>query len=36
MGVEEDRLTVFFPEHGYKVLARAAFETGVLELGEAA
>ena len=36
MGVEEDRLTVFFPEHGYKVLARAAFETGVLGLGEAA
>ena len=36
MGVEEDRLTVFFPEHGYKVLARAAFERGILELGEAA
>ncbi|WP_295836472.1 RecQ family ATP-dependent DNA helicase [uncultured Microbacterium sp.] len=36
MGVEDDRLTVFFPEHGYKVLARAAFETGILELGEAA
>ena len=36
MGVEEDRLTVFFPEHGYKVLARSAFETGVLGLDEAA
>lgn len=36
MGVEADRITVFFPEHGYKVLARAAFDTGVLGLGEAA
>jgi ATP-dependent DNA helicase RecQ len=36
MGIEDDRLTVFFPEHGYKVLARAAFENGILELGEAA
>lgn len=36
MGIEDDRITVFFPEHGYKVLARAAFENGILELGEAA
>ncbi|WP_295791502.1 ATP-dependent DNA helicase RecQ [uncultured Microbacterium sp.] len=36
MGVEADRITVFFPEHGYKVLARAAFDTGVIGLGEAA
>ena len=36
MGIEDDRLTVFFPEHGYKVLARAAFENGILELSEAA
>ncbi|MDQ1084495.1 ATP-dependent DNA helicase RecQ [Microbacterium proteolyticum] len=36
MAIEDDRLTVFFPEHGYKVLARAAFENGILELGEAA
>ncbi|MDQ1121582.1 RecQ family ATP-dependent DNA helicase [Microbacterium trichothecenolyticum] len=36
MGIEDDRLTVFFPEHGYKVLARAAFENGILGLGEAA
>lgn len=36
MGVEADRLTVFFPDHGYKVLARAAFERGILEREEAA
>lgn len=36
MAIEDDRLTVFFPDHGYKVLARAAFEKGILELGEAA
>lgn len=36
MGVEADRLTVFFPDHGYKVLARAAFDRGILELGDAA
>ncbi|MFJ4038167.1 RecQ family ATP-dependent DNA helicase [Microbacterium sp. NPDC090007] len=36
MGVEADRITVFFSDHGYKVLARAAFDTGVLGLGEAA
>ncbi len=36
MGVEADRITVFFPDHGYKVLARAAFDTGVIGLGEAA
>ena len=36
MGIEDDRLTVFFPEHGYKVLARSAFENGILELGKAA
>lgn len=36
MGVEDDRLTVFFPDHGYKVLARAAFDRGILELGDAA
>jgi len=36
MGIEADRLTVFFPEHGYKVLARAAFESGIMELGAAA
>ncbi len=36
MGIEDDRLTVFFPEHGYKVLARAVFENGIMELGEAA
>ena len=36
MGIEDDRLTVFFPEHGYKVLARAAFDNGILELGDAA
>ena len=36
MAIEDDRLTVFFADHGYKVLARAAFENGILELGEAA
>lgn len=36
MGVEDDRLTVFFPDHGYKVLARAAFDSGILGLGAAA
>lgn len=36
MGIEDDRLTVFFPAHGYKVLARAAFASGILELGAAA
>ncbi|MCG7418142.1 RecQ family ATP-dependent DNA helicase [Microbacterium sp. ACRRU] len=36
MAVESDRLTVFFPDHGYKVLARAAFERGILELADAA
>lgn len=36
MAVEADRLTVFFPDHGYKVLARAAFDRGILELGDAA
>lgn len=36
MGVEHDRITVFFPDHGYKVLARAAFENGILELADAA
>ncbi|MDZ5145549.1 RecQ family ATP-dependent DNA helicase [Microbacterium testaceum] len=36
MAIEDDRLTVFFADHGYKVLARAAFEKGILELGEAA
>lgn len=36
MAIEDDRLTVFFADHGYKVLARAAFERGILELGEAA
>ncbi|MCC4249655.1 MULTISPECIES: RecQ family ATP-dependent DNA helicase [Microbacterium] len=36
MAVEDDRLTVFFPDHGYKVLARAAFDSGILELGDAA
>ena len=36
MAVEADRLTVFFPDHGYKVLARAAFDAGILELGDAA
>jgi len=36
MAIEDDRLTVFFADHGYKVLARSAFENGILELGEAA
>lgn len=36
MGVEDDRLTVFFPDHGYKVLARSALKRGILELGHAA
>ena len=36
MAVEADRLTVFFPDHGYKVLARATFDRGILELGDAA
>ncbi|MFS0794402.1 RecQ family ATP-dependent DNA helicase [Microbacterium sp. 1P10AE] len=36
MAVEADRLTVFFPDHGYKVLARSAFDRGILELGDAA
>lgn len=36
MAVEADRLTVFFPDHGYKVLARAAFDRGILQLGDAA
>ncbi|MCT2086646.1 RecQ family ATP-dependent DNA helicase [Microbacterium enclense] len=36
MAVEADRLTVFFPGHGYKVLTRAAFDRGILELGDAA
>ena len=36
MAIDDDRLTVFFAEHGYKVLARAAFENGILELGDAA
>lgn len=36
MAIEDDRLTVFFADHGYKVLARSAFESGILELGEAA
>lgn len=36
MAIDGDRLTVFFTDHGYKVLARAAFENGILELGEAA
>jgi len=36
IGIEDDRLTVFFPDHGYKVLARAAFDRGILELGDAA
>ncbi|WP_457832907.1 DUF3553 domain-containing protein, partial [Staphylococcus aureus] len=35
MAVEADRLTVFFADHGYKVLARAAFDRGILELGDA-
>lgn len=32
VGVEDDRLTVFFEEQGYRVLAREALERGILEV----
>jgi ATP-dependent DNA helicase RecQ len=36
VGVEDDRMTVFFDEQGYKVVAREALERGIVDIEESA